>query len=470
MKLRIIAVLLVIVFVLAGCGPKNNTADQPPANNTQTNSTPQPNNNQAPNTNQNTNQNPNTNNAVDPAAEQKKKDQEKLDAIYASGISSSDDLQLFLDGTWQMMPVGALPGTEPPYLELSFNRASSEAVITVLAEDKPKVSMNFSTGKLFDNAYSSEDLIFLDVLDTSEIIKKNTPMILGTHNEFQIIACRLNDDDFIAIREIGNGTSYLALEVLNTNNLTGDGFWVFVRDGGTRSSVKQDEQFSMNARYKNGSFFALRWIDYLGSCYLMPVNVEVYEDTFWVDKVSVIRFAYSNNGVSLSNVFYDIEGIDSFKKEPVLNPQLVEVKVDEQGQITNIADHPYYSYGVYSTETVIHDPGYEDFRDPTIYGRTDETFLGKWRAKDGSGVEMTVSEASLQTGGYRFDIKFSDADSAECYANISEEDLIVNQGYVNGTYDFECALMKTNTGIQLLVTSSKWDKMPSGATIDFVKN
>ena len=256
--------------------------------------------------------------------------------------------------------------------------------------------------------------------------------------------------------------------MLSHDNLTNDGFWMFVRVGGTKSSVVQDEAFDMSARYKKGTFYALRWVDLYGSCYLTPVNVEIYEDTFWTDKLSVLRYSYSNNGRALINVFYDIEGIDAGGKEGMLNPQLVEVTVDDMGQITDLKDHPYYSYGVYSVESgiVSHE---EDYRDPLIYGETDKTYIGKWRASDNSGTELTVSEASLQVGGYSFDIKFGGTDTAACNANIYEGDLIVNQGYVNGTYDFECALMKSEKGIKMVVTSSKWDKMPSGTTIEFVK-
>ena len=488
---RFTVVLLALIFVLSACGPApGNNTNQAPVSNTQTNTqtdpqtntVPLPSSNQTPNTDPqgNTNQSTNTNshgntnqaantNSVPNTEDGQKKLQEQYDKIYASGILSSEDLKLFLDGSWSLIPYGSLPGTEPPFATLSFDKATSRAELTILAEDKPKVFMEFSSEHLFDMLYPSEDIIYLDVMDASEIIKKTSPLVLGTHNQFQILACRYKDDDIIALREVGNGTSNLAMEILTHDTMTQDGFWIFVRDGGTKSSVVINDAFDIAARYKNGTFYAFRWVNFYGSCYLVPANVEVYEDVFWVDKVSVLRYSYANNGRSLINVFYDVEGFDAAGHEGSINPQLVEITVDEAGQITELKEHLYYSYGVYSVDAGINE--YEqDYRDPQIYGETDKTFLGKWYSTGGSGIVLEVSEASLQTGGYRFDIKFSGNDTAECYANISEEDLIVNQGYVNDSYDFECALIKKEGGIQLLVTSSKWDKMKSGDTIDFVRN
>ena len=481
MKIRFTALILAIIFILAACGPAaNNNAIQPPVSNTQTNTNTDPqtntvpatNSNQTANTNSqsNTNQSSNTNTVPNTnIQDEQKKLQEKYDRIYAEGIRSPEDLEFFLDGSWSLIPNGAVPGTEPPFARISFESASSKAELTVLAEDMPKVFMEFTTDHLFDMPYHAEDIIYLDVMDASEIIKKTSPLVLGTHNQFQILACRYKDDDIIALREVGNGTSNLAFEILTHDTMTRDGFWIFVRDGGTKSSVVINDSFDIAARYKNGTFFAFRWIDLYGSCFLVPANVEVYEEVFWVDKVSVLRYSYANNGRSLINVFYDIAGVDGTGHEGSINPQLVEVTVDENGQITGLDEHPYYSYGVYSVETGINDID-EDYRDPKIYGETDKTFLGKWYSTGNKDCVLVVSEASLQTGGYRFDITFPGKDTAECYANISEGDLIVNQGYVNGKFDFECALTKNQEGIQLLVTSSKWDKMQSGDTINFVKN
>ena len=500
MKTKFTAVLLILAILLASCGTgsntnnsANNAADNAAANTVpdpapQTNSVPGGSGDQSRNTGKdpdpsqgsnnnasNTEKDPNTNNvpANDPssntAEDQKKAEQDRYDSLYASGIRSSEDLKYFLNGTWYLIPNGALPGTAEAFAALSFDSGTSKAELTILIEERPTVYMEFSTGKLFDMADATEDLIYFDVKDASEMVRKNSPLTLDSHNQFQILTCRCMEEDYIAIREVGNGTSSFAFDILSHENMSLDGFWIFVRDGGTRSSVFTDETYGNKARSKNGYFFALRWLDTDGSCYLTSVNVEVHEDTFWEDKVKTLRYTYQINKRSLIAVRYELTDPGAYERDTMIAPQLVEVTTDASGKIIDILDHPYYSYGVYSPEIDMRG-NYEEYRDPEIYGFTDETYLGSWKGKEDPSMSLTVSEASLQTGGYKFEMWLYDGDGyvlAECYANIFEGDLYVNQGHINGSYDFEGVLLNGEIGIKFNVTNSGWGGIQAGQTFFF---
>ena len=493
MKLKITSVLLILVLLLASCGTAvNNSANNAAANtspdpDSQANTVPASNNVQHQNTNNVTDNDKNSGNSTantaqtdkgntvpvsEPAAntveDPGKTEQERYDAIYASGIRSSDDLMFFLNGTWSLIPNGALPGTVEPFATLSFDSESSKAELTILIDEKPTVYMDFTTDKLFDMADASEDLIYFDVTDASEMVRKNSPMTLDSHNQFQILACRCMEEDYIAIREVGNGTSSFAFDILSHENMSLDGFWIFVRDGGTRSSVFMDETYENKARSKNGYFYAMRWLDIDGSCYLMPVNIDLHEDIFWEDKVKVLRYSYQSSR-SLMGIRYELIDPDAYERDTMIAPQLVEVTTDASGKIINILEHPYYSYGVYSPEI---DMGgnYEEYRDPAIYGFTDEMYLGSWKGKEDPNMTMVVSEASLQTGGYKLEMWLPDGVGyalAECYANIYEGELYVNQGHINDSYDLEGVLLNGEIGIKFNVTGCNWSGIVPGMTFFF---
>ena len=113
-------------------------------------------------------------------------------------------------------------------------------------------------------------------------------------------------------------------------------------------------------------------------------------------------------------------------------------------------------------------------RDPAHFGATDKVFLGKWKRdnpqapKDPSWI--AIKEANSQTGGYEVEIFFYRIADVKAYANIDGNKLSINQGTINGRFNFRGTIEKTSRGIRLTITESAFEYVKKGSVYEYKKN
>jgi hypothetical protein len=153
-------------------------------------------------------------------------------------------------------------------------------------------------------------------------------------SDMQYFAGTYKGEDYLFLRELGNGLSVIDSEVLREENETGDHGWVFTRE----DSVFPDagEEGKMPA----GTHYAFCWRkDSTG--YLLQ-EAEVIEKTeYWYgEEINTLRVIPSMDRISLY-----LYGTDSLPED--FSPGLLQVTVDEAGMITAAEPAEYIGYGAY---------------------------------------------------------------------------------------------------------------------------
>ena len=110
-----------------------------------------------------------------------------------------------------------------------------------------------------------------------------------------------------------------------------------------------------------------------------------------------------------------------------------------------------------------------DVREPKYYEAMDKVYLGNWDCISDPHSTLTIKEANPQTGGYYVDFFFYRLAHADGYANISGQNLSINQGSVNDDQNFRGIFEKTQTGIRFTVTESGFNYLKPGDTFEYKK-
>ena len=108
-------------------------------------------------------------------------------------------------------------------------------------------------------------------------------------------------------------------------------------------------------------------------------------------------------------------------------------------------------------------------RTPAQFGVTDQAFLGNWDCTNDPNSTVTIHEADPQTGGYHANFFFYRIANAGAYANISGDNLSINQGTVNGQFDFRGIFEKTPSGIRFTITESAFQYLPVGSVYEYTR-
>ncbi len=469
MKKPVIIILLVSVMIFsAACSPasNNNTANNTvPANSTDPVSNTVPGNNADPEPGSNTY-------PIEPSGTTDPvKADPHLQELYESGIHNADDLALFLNGTWSLLPGGSQIGETQEYGDLSFDMSTKTASWLLKFGGAAKAEFSFTTGKLFENTnVSFEDTIRFTIKSADGILSDGAYDITGDVSDYQVFFCRYKDDDIMILRQLGNGYSAMSIDILGADfNQTSDGCFIFYRQGGTLSEKVLDDKFYADTRYYAVTFMALRWVDLEGSCWLMPVRFEYFTEALFAEPMDLIRIGYAPNNAMYCIKYEMQDGTKEIASAP-FDPQLVEVTVEGDQKITEIYKHPYVIYGIYSHDMELPGQGGgSDYRDPSVYGTTDSWYIGTWVDKTDPNRKAVISADSPQTGGYKIDFQFY-GDTGVGYANIAEDNaLFINQCFFNDTQRYEGVFQKTSDGISLLATSSSYKGAPTGKVYEFVK-
>ncbi len=123
----------------------------------------------------------------------------------------------------------------------------------------------------------------------------------------------------------------------------------------------------------------------------------------------------------------------------------------------------------YGTKQYAHTGAPDVARDAKHYGVTDKIFLGTWECTNDINSRLTISEADPQTGGYYADFFFYRIAHADGYANINinGRQLDINQGSVNGDYNFRGIFTQIPGGIRYTVTESAFTYLKPGQVFEY---
>ncbi len=155
-------------------------------------------------------------------------------------------------------------------------------------------------------------------------------------SDMQYLAGIYEEEDYLYLRELGNGLSVLDSSVLKEANMTGDNGWVFVRD--TYVHLPADEEYRM----RDGDYYAFCWKRNGDAMLLQKVDVVEQTVDWYGEEIDTLRirpvFDYSSMRIHLYN---------SEVMPETFAPGLYRVTVDASGTVTDLESFAYIGYGAY---------------------------------------------------------------------------------------------------------------------------
>ena len=384
---------------------------------------------------------------------------------------SEKQMKEYLDGDWQLLETGdKIIDLEAPVDLLSFNSKEGTACFSN-GGDNGYMDFTFELSDVFESIPNTNNLLCLTGTDVTDKYISYESSIVGTTSHYQIFIASNGTNDALMLKEIGNGDSPISEAAFGNDRSAVDRVWVFERyfEDEDDYEPKLDMVYNLYAdlRKTNATFYAMVYTTY-GDCYFLQevaLNPETIQ--FYDEPEEVYSFNYADGEYPLACVQYYVKDGMMYATSGYYYPVLVEVKTDEEGQITSMTALDEYGYGYYRQS--MNGAGPDD-RDENEYSDTDSYFLGYWYDKEYGTGNMNISEADVQTGGYRLDFNFYGLSSGYGYANRTEDGgLEINQGYVNDIDNFKCKLERTEAGIRITVTESDFNGFDVGDTYDFVK-
>ena len=161
--------------------------------------------------------------------------------------------------------------------------------------------------------------------------------------DFMVLSCRVNQEDVIALRFLGNGDSWLAEEVFQTENLTPSGYHVFHRPA---SGFHQEGNVK-----KNETFYAFCWYRQPESILIQPAAFEEEKTDWYGEERTLLRlYPESSAAVLLPvdetiqwRIFETAEAAQADRTEPVV----MRLTTDGDGKAVKLFRMPYLGYGYY---------------------------------------------------------------------------------------------------------------------------
>ncbi len=376
----------------------------------------------------------------------------------------------YLAGEWRLCPAGKI-GNDPSAPLLTFEaEAEGPGRVTVSgSETGERLSAPFTLEAAFENL-GGNDRIRIDARGISGVFAESEEPAEEGLCDLQLMTARVDGKDVLALRETGEGSSLLILAGLDREDTNEGGLWVFERIAPDPAELPDpgDEEELLR---KDEEFYAFCWLDLGDRCCLQAVDVEEYEEEGADGTViPAARCARKAGPETLYTRWYEVtdgapdpEEADSPR---AYCPGLVRVTTDENGAIRLLEQLGLLGEGVYLQKAM--DGAGPDYRDPEYFKETDQYYLGVWTC-DSPRAQITVSEASPQTGGYEIQVRIGSVDAAQAYANVDDGALSVNQGYIMEKHEFRGTLERTSAGVRFTVTESEFSPLAPGTTWDLTR-
>ena len=242
------------------------------------------------------------------------------------------DIIAFLEGTWNIRTND--PGTDSDSV-LEFDLAGK--TVYAFAEDNRYIRAGT---KLFSSDESSgitDDAIRFTAYEAADdLIAQYGDNMAIYSSDMQYLAGIYEGEEYLFLRELGNGLSVLDSSVLKEENVTGEYGWVFTRDNNT--PLPDDEE----SRMRDGDYYAFCWKKGGEAMLLQRVDVVKQTVDWFGEEIDTLRirpvFDYSSMRIHLYN---------SDVIPETFAPGLYRVTVDASGTVTDLESFAYIGYGAY---------------------------------------------------------------------------------------------------------------------------
>ena len=112
-----------------------------------------------------------------------------------------------------------------------------------------------------------------------------------------------------------------------------------------------------------------------------------------------------------------------------------------------------------------------DERDPAVYGKFDELFLGAWKSTTETGTGVAITQADPQTGGYYLNFTFygKGGATASAYGDEYGGLCVYNGVPSSGGGEFQAYANSDGNTLSIFITWSDADMVPEFETFTYTK-
>ncbi len=241
------------------------------------------------------------------------------------------------------------------YEETVQGKKETSGTVLTISEDGTILTVQSEDGK---KALSAE-IRFSDIYGMNrgaatqmtvlpaEISGLADPGVIEQQVDYMILSASVNGETYLALRELGNGTSYLSMEFFGMENEAPSIWWIFRRDGTAGTSSAEV--------CRNDTFYAFCWYKENEAVYLQKLDYETEESEWYGEERTALKLSREDTpsaGESVRypvderiqwRIFQDSESVSADRHVP----ELVRVTTDETGTVVKLFYMDYLGYGYY---------------------------------------------------------------------------------------------------------------------------
>ena len=247
-----------------------------------------------------------------------------------------------LKGDWKIVPKGESYSNEVSAVTLSFTEEGMRTKDDIRGID-------FLSYVEFSDLYDTgNDQVTRMTVTPQEISGdlEYQDQTLGQPVEYQVLYTVLGNDEVLAIRELGNGTSYFSAAALVPDYQDPQYFWIFRRE------AEEPAADAINL-HSGSTFYAFCWLRENDSVYLQEIGTTQTEENWYDEYVDVLSLImdYENHSTAVrypvaEEIQWRITPSTAYCKGS-LSPMLARVTTDENGTVTVLDYMDYLGYGYY---------------------------------------------------------------------------------------------------------------------------
>ena len=248
-----------------------------------------------------------------------------------------ENLLEFLDGGWTLASNdSAVSGT----VTLDFRL--NEGTVQILTLEDSEVIANVTFFESHDDPKIKNDAMRFEAVQISDDLKSKfgDNMVIYS-SDMQFFIGTFETQDFLFLRELGNGFSFVDSELLKEENIIGDYGWVFVRDTNNHYPTLTDNE---TLRVQDGTIYARRWMDGNNAWLLQEVDVIEGEENWYGDPLHTLRIIPADTEYpNYAYLYYEEYSPSAY------SPALVKATISG-GKVTSVEEIKYLGYDAYQAD------------------------------------------------------------------------------------------------------------------------
>lgn len=242
------------------------------------------------------------------------------------------DFIAFLEGPWNIRTNDPITDSDSV---LEFDPAGKTVYASAGADRYIRAGTKLFSSN--DSSGITDDAIRFTAYEASDdLIAQYGDNMMIYSSDMQYLAGIYEDEEYLFLRELGNGLSVLDSSVLKEENMTGDYGWVFVRN--THTHLSDDEE----DRMRDGDYYAFCWKKDGEAMLLQMVDVVEQTVDWYGEEIDILRIR-----PALDYSFMRIHLYNSDVMPEIFAPGLYRVTVDTSGTVTDLESLAYIGYGAY---------------------------------------------------------------------------------------------------------------------------